>query len=72
MRSMPMQLISMIRFNDADMGDEALVTVRAGEGVIALTLALDGVGEVEVIFGPEEYARLRAALEQAAAVARES
>jgi hypothetical protein len=68
---MPMQLISMIRFNDADTGDEALATVRAGEGVIALTLALDGVGEVDVVFGPEEYARLRAALEQAAAVARE-
>jgi hypothetical protein len=68
---MPMQLLAMIRFNDADRGDEALATVRAGEGAIALTLALDGVGEVEVVFGYAEYLRLRAALEQAAAMIRE-
>ncbi len=67
---MPMQLVAMIRFNDADTGDAALATVRAGEGVVALTVALDGVGEVEVVFGPEEYARLRAALAQAAAIAQ--
>lgn len=68
---MAMQLVSMIRFNDADSGDEALAVVRAGEGTIALTLSLDGVGEVEVFFGPGECEELRVALTQAAAIARE-
>lgn len=66
-----MQLVAMIRFDDADAGDEALATVRAGEGVVALTVALDGVGEMEIVFGPEECARLRAALAQAAAIAQQ-
>lgn len=68
---MTMQLVSMIRFDDADAGDEALIVVRAGEGTVALTLSLDGVGEVEVFFGPGECEELRAALTQAAAIARE-
>jgi hypothetical protein len=66
-----MQLVSMVRFNDADSGDVALVIVRAGEGSIALTGTLDGVGEVEVFLGPGECEELRVALGQAAAMARE-
>lgn len=34
-------------------------------------LSLDGVGEVEAFFGPGECEELRAALTQAAAIARE-
>lgn len=68
---MTMQLISMIRFTDADSGDEALAVVRAGEGTVALTVSLDGVGEVEIFFGPGECEELRAALGQAATIARE-
>ncbi len=68
---MAMQLVSMIRFDDADSGDEALAVVRAGEGTIALTLSLDGVGEVEVFFGLGECEELRAALAQASAIVHE-
>jgi hypothetical protein len=68
---MAMQLVAMIRFNDADSGDEALAMMRAGEGTIALTLTLDGVGEVEVFFGLGECEELRAALTKASAIVRE-
>ena len=65
-----MENVTTIQFSDIVSGDEALVLLRAEQGMLALGLSLRKNGDLEVILGSAECDKLMAALERAMAIVK--
>jgi hypothetical protein len=65
-----MSQIAMVEFIDADSSDQAVVLVRAKEGLISVAISLRQNGDLEVFFGKAECERVIDALQKALAIAQ--
>ena len=65
-----MQQINHINFIDVESQDEAFVLVRAGAGIVGLTLPLKEDGDIEVFLGLSECEQLLLSLQKAVSVAK--
>lgn len=65
-----MQEIEQIQFVDADSDDQAIVIVRASEGLVGLAVSLMSNGDAEVFMQPLDCEALIVALQRAIAIAK--
>ena len=64
-----MKEIATLNVLAADSGDEALAIVRAGRGLVAVSLSSRSDGDVEIVFAPKAARELLDALRQALSIA---